>query len=171
MMDWFVKAFMKASLSWLAAGVTLGVAMAAYPSWIIYRPAHLHMLVLGFVTMMIFGVAYHVVPRFTGHPLYGRRAAGWHWWISNAGLLLMAVGFLLRPHAGSSAIPVLTAGGVLAALGAYLFAYLIWRTIDGPAAVRRAAAEAAARATARRGGALPLADPEPRQPVRDPRSP
>ena len=56
-MEWFVKAFVKASLVWLALGVTLGVAMAAYPAWIIYRPAHMHMVLLGFVTMMIFGVA------------------------------------------------------------------------------------------------------------------
>jgi cbb3-type cytochrome oxidase subunit 1 len=131
-MDWFVKAFMKASLAWLALGVTLGVAMAARPAWIVYRPAHLHMLVLGFVTKMIFGVAYHVVPRFSGHQLHGRRMAGWHWWISNAGLLLMTVGFLLRPHLGSRATLLLATGGALAALGAYLFAWLIWRTIDGP---------------------------------------
>lgn len=169
-MDWFVKAFIKASLTWLALGVTLGVAMAAYPAWVVYRPAHLHMLVLGFVTMMIFGVAYHVVPRFTGHPLYGRRAAGWHWWVSNAGLLLMAVGFIMRPHVGTSATPVLTAGGVLAASGAYLFAYLIWRTIDGPVAVHRAAREAAARARAQRGSPLPLADADQRPAARDPRA-
>jgi cbb3-type cytochrome oxidase subunit 1 len=169
-MDWFVKAFMKASLTWLALGVTLGVAMAAYPAWVVYRPAHLHMLVLGFVTMMIFGVAYHVVPRFTGHPLYSRRAAGWHWWVSNAGLLLMALGFIMRPHAGNSATPVLTAGGVLAASGAYLFAYLIWRTIDGPVALRRAARETAARARAQRGAQLPLADADQPPAVRDPRA-
>ena len=28
-MDWFVTAFLKASLAWLAAGVSLGVAMAS----------------------------------------------------------------------------------------------------------------------------------------------
>jgi cbb3-type cytochrome oxidase subunit 1 len=66
MMDWFVKAFLKASMFWLALGVTLGVAMGVRPAWSIYRAAHLHMLLLGFVGMMIFGVAYHVVPRFTG---------------------------------------------------------------------------------------------------------
>jgi cbb3-type cytochrome oxidase subunit 1 len=164
-MDWFVKAFMKASLTWLALGVTLGVAMAAYPAWIVYRPAHLHMLVLGFVTMMIFGVAYHVVPRFTGHPLHGRRAAGWHWLASNLGLLLMAIAFVMRPHVGSSATPVLVAGGVLAATGAYVFAYLIWRTIDGPRALRRIAEQATARAQAQRGAQLPVAESERRPPV------
>ena len=31
-MDWFAKAFLRASLIWLALGVTLGLAMAAVPS-------------------------------------------------------------------------------------------------------------------------------------------
>ncbi len=53
-MDWFVNAFLKASLAWLAAGVSLGVAMAVHPAWAIYRAAHLHMNLLGFVAMMIF---------------------------------------------------------------------------------------------------------------------
>ena len=30
-MDWVVKAFLKASLAWLAAGVSLGLAMAIHP--------------------------------------------------------------------------------------------------------------------------------------------
>ena len=74
-MDWFVRAFLKSSLVWLGLGVTLGVGMAGHPAWLVYRPAHLHMTLLGFVAMMIFGVAYHVIPRFTGHPLHGRRLA------------------------------------------------------------------------------------------------
>ena len=52
-MDWFVRRFMKSALAWLGLGVTLGVAMAAHPFWTIYRPAHMHMNLLGFVTMMI----------------------------------------------------------------------------------------------------------------------
>ena len=75
-MEWFVKAFLKASLAWLALGVTLGVAMAVHPAWTVYRLPHVHVLLLGFVTMMIYGVAYHVIPRFTGAPLYSRRLAG-----------------------------------------------------------------------------------------------
>ena len=152
-MDWFVKAFVKASLAWLAAGVTLGVAMAAVPAWVVYRPAHMHMNLLGFVAMMIYGVAYHVMPRFSGHALHSRRLAGWHWWASNAGLLLMVVGFAARVHAGAAAGPVLALGGTLSALGAYAFAYGLWRTVDGPAAMRRAAA----RAQESRGPRLPLA--------------
>ncbi len=130
-MEWFVKAFLKASIAWLAAGVTLGVAMAVYPQLIIYRPAHVHMNLLGFVTMMIYGVAYHVIPRFTGHQLHSRRTAEVQWWLANSGLLLMVIGFCLAPHGIPAAIVVLGAGGTLAALSAYCFVYNIWRTIDG----------------------------------------
>lgn len=130
-MDWFSKAFLKTSLAWLGLGVTLGVAMAIQPAWIIYRPAHMHMNLLGFVAMMIFGVAYHVIPRFTGNALHSRRLGGWHWWIGNAGLALMVTGFFLAPHVGRAAIPLLATGGLLSALGAYAFIYNAWRTIDG----------------------------------------
>ena len=54
------------------AGVTPGLAIAAHPDWTVYPLAHVHMLLLGFVTMMIYGVAYHVLPRFAGYPLHNR---------------------------------------------------------------------------------------------------
>ncbi len=129
-MDWFVSAFLKASLVWLALGVTLGVAMAAHPAWGVYYPAHVHMNLLGFVTMMIYGVAYHVIPRFVGRPIRHRRLAGSHWYFSNAGLALMVVGFVLRPHFGSPANPVLATGGALSALGAYAFVYNMWTILS-----------------------------------------
>ena len=152
-MDWFVKAFIKASVTWLALGVTLGLAIAVHPLWVIYRPAHLHMLLLGFVAMMIYGVAYHVMPRFVGFPLHSRRAAGWHWWMSNVGLLLMVAGFVVRARSGAVVTVLLSAGGILAALGAYTFAYVLWRTLDGPA---RKLAQPPVRRSNRSN--LPLAD-------------
>ena len=58
-MEWFVKAFIRASLAWFALGITLGLAMAAHPPWAVYRPVHAHMNVVGFITMMVFGVGLH----------------------------------------------------------------------------------------------------------------
>jgi cbb3-type cytochrome oxidase subunit 1 len=104
--------------------------MAVHPAWVVYRTAHLHMALLGFVAMMIFGVAYHVIPRFTGNPLHSRRLAAAHWWLANSGLLTLVIGFLGRPQWGARAVPVMAAGGALAAVGAYLFAYNLWRTLD-----------------------------------------
>jgi cbb3-type cytochrome oxidase subunit 1 len=126
----------KASLAWLAMGVTLGVAMAAHPVWTLYRLAHVHMVLLGFVTMMIYGVAYHVVPRFAGAPLRSRRPAVAHWWVSNAGLTGMVIGFVLRARGSEAGTAMLAVGGLLSALGAYTFVFLLWRTIDGSPAKR-----------------------------------
>jgi cbb3-type cytochrome oxidase subunit 1 len=130
-MDWPVRSFLRSSLSWLALGVTLGLAMALRPAWTIYRPAHEHMNMLGFVTMMIYGVAYHVLPRFSGNPLRHPRLAIWHVWVANAGLALMVLGFIARAHVTLVAMGtgLLATGGSLSALGAYAFALNIWRTI------------------------------------------
>jgi cbb3-type cytochrome oxidase subunit 1 len=151
MMDWFVKAFLKASLAWLAAGVSLGLAMAIHPAWAVYRTAHLHMNLLGFISMMVFGVAYHVIPRFTGHPLHSHRLAGMQWWLANIGLALFVAGFVLLPHTmyGTPARVVVAIGGLISAAAAYIFVYNIWRTIDG----------AAARPTATRAPAAPPSVP------------
>jgi cbb3-type cytochrome oxidase subunit 1 len=144
-MDWYVKAFLKASLVWLAAGVSLGIGMAVHPAWTVYRAAHLHMNLLGFVTMMIFGVAYHVIPRFAGHPLHSRRLAGVQWWLANVGLALFVVGLVLLPRTmyATPARVIVAAGGLLSAAAAYVFVYNIWRTIDGTPDHRTRASEPA----------------------------
>ena len=157
-MDWFVKRFIKASLTWLGLGVTAGLTMAMHPAWIVYRPAHFHMNLAGFVAMMIFGVSYHVMPRIVGQPLYSSRLAGLHWWAANLGLALMVTGFLLAPHVSRAATASLVTGGVLYAGGAYLFIFNLWRTIDGDwKAVTRAAPSPAEPASPQRRS-LPIAE-------------
>ena len=132
MMEWFVTSFLKAALAWLALATLLGLGMILHPAWLVYRPAHLHMTLLGFVTMTISGVAYHVIPRFTGHPLASRRAAGAHFWFANGGLAVMVVGFWLQGSASTAWQVVLGIGGVLSTIGVFLFVTTLWRTIDGP---------------------------------------
>ena len=129
-MERYVVRFLRAALAWLAAGVSLGVAMAVHPAWTIYRTAHLHMLLLGFVVMMIAGVAYHVMPRFTATPLYSPRLASWHFVAANVGLALLAGGFIVRFHTATVAAWLLGAGGTLSAAGAYALAWNLWRTLD-----------------------------------------
>lgn len=136
-MEWFARAFIKAALAWFAAGVTLGVAIAAHGTWIVYRPAHVHMNLLGFVTMMIYGVAFHVIPRFTGHPVHSPRLAVVQWWMANVGLLVFVSGFLVRPSSEVVGMPLVVVGGVLSALAAYAFVHNIWSTINGTRSGRR----------------------------------
>ena len=125
--------FLKASLAWLVAGVTLGLGMGVHPPLVAYRSAHIHLLLLGFVTGMIFGVGYHVFPRFAGRPLRSPGLVMPHWWLANAGVAAMAAAFVLRAEDLSGSPALLGAGGAGAAIGAYLFAYNIWRTLDAVA--------------------------------------
>lgn len=129
-MERHVLGFLRASLAWLSAGVTLGAAMAMVPSLAAYRTAHLHMLLLGFVTMMIAGVAYHVFPRFAATPLHSPAMARTHFVVANAGLLIMVAGFVVRVHRHGLGVGMLATGGTLSAVGAYLLAFNLWRTLD-----------------------------------------
>jgi cbb3-type cytochrome oxidase subunit 1 len=129
-MEWFIKAFIRASLLWFAAGILLGVGMAIEPQWIVYRPAHAHMNVVGFLTMLVFGVGYQLLPRLFGHPLYSQRLAIAHLYLANLGLGGLVVGFLLQP-AGTVASRWATAGGgSLYALGALLWVWNLWHTFN-----------------------------------------
>ena len=135
-MDPFVRRFIRSSLVWLGTGVLIGIAMAFWPARALaWKPAHMHANLLGFVSMMIFGVAYHVIPRFTGHPLHRPRLASAHVWIANAGLAGMVGGFIARVHWWGAGNGILRAGAALSAAGAFLFIYNLWRTLDEP--VRR----------------------------------
>jgi cytochrome c oxidase cbb3-type subunit 1 len=142
--DGFVKAFIRASLLWFTLGIILGVAMAAYPPWVVYRPAHAHMNVVGFITMMVFGVGYQLLPRLFGHPLRSRALAVVHVWLANGGLALMVLGFSLAPHVGRRSGWLTATGGLLFSAGALSFVYNMWRTFNAADARARARAMAQA---------------------------
>jgi hypothetical protein len=127
-LETFILRFIRSSLFWLAVGVLLGVGLALWPRLLVYRAAHMHANLLGFVSMMIFGVAYHVLPRFVGRPLYSRRVAVVHLWIANAGLALLVGGWMLRPHLAGGTY-ALHSGAVVTAVGAFCFIINIWRTL------------------------------------------
>jgi cytochrome c oxidase cbb3-type subunit 1 len=137
-MEPFVRNFVRASLVWLGVGVLIGLSMAFWPGpALVYRPAHVHANLLGFVSMMIFGVAYHVIPRFTGNALNSRPLARAHLWVANAGLALLVGGWLLRVVAMRVSTPLVHAGALLSAAGAFCFIYNLWRTLGAPNPARR----------------------------------
>jgi cbb3-type cytochrome oxidase subunit 1 len=136
-MEWFIKAFIRASLLWFAAGIVLGIGMTIEPSWLAYRPAHAHMNVAGFLTMLVFGVGYQLLPRLFGHPLYSVRLAVAHLFLANAGLLGMVVGFLWQPHSATVGHPILVGGGLVFAAGVVCWVWNLWRTFDAADARQR----------------------------------
>lgn len=59
---------------------------------------HGHMMMLGFVLMIIYGVGLHVIPRFGGYPLRSERVATVQFWLANAGLPLMVAGWMIHDN-------------------------------------------------------------------------
>lgn len=80
--------FLTASL----VGLLLGLGLLPY-TW---RPAHAHMQVLGFVSLMIYGVAYHALPRFRGVVFRRAGVALLQVALANLGLLGMALAWGLN---------------------------------------------------------------------------
>lgn len=140
-MEWFIKAFIRASLLWFVSGIILGVAMAVHPAWIVYRPAHAHMNVAGFLTMLVFGVGYQLLPRLFGHPLHSRLLAIAHLFLANIGLVALILGFILGPATGANTWWLTATGGSLYAIGVLLWAFNLWRTFDAADALARERAE------------------------------
>ncbi|MDO8736576.1 MAG: cbb3-type cytochrome c oxidase subunit I [Thermoleophilia bacterium] len=134
-----VIGFIKTSLLSLAAGVILGVLMALQvlpkadaPQFI--TSAHAHINLLGAVMMLIFGVGYHILPRFSGRPLHNEGMSTVQLWLNVAGLVGMFAALLAAAWSSSSGDLMRYAVapfGALYALGAVLFAWNMWKTISG----------------------------------------
>ena len=129
-MDPFIKSFIRASLLWFLGGILLGLAIAIHPEWTIYRPAHAHMNVAGFLTFLVFGVGYQLLPRLFGSPLASRRMAIAHLWLANIGLAGMVLGFFLQPWNSNASRWLLSGGGLLYAAGALLWIWNLWQTFN-----------------------------------------
>lgn len=136
----YVRGFVRAALVWLGVGIAIGLGMAWWPAeHLAYRPAHAHANLLGFLSMFVFGVGYHVLPRFVGKPLSERQArwAVWHLWIQNAGLILMVVGWLARPWRWDTGQWLVMAGAPVSAIGVGIFGAIAWRLVGKGGSIDR----------------------------------
>ncbi len=134
-----VIAFIRISLFSLVVGVILGVLMAAgvfrgaqNPSMV--TSAHAHVNLLGFMSMLIFGVGYHILPRFSGKPLYSESLASAQVWVNLVGLVGIVGALLVGAYTDADLFRYGVAPfGVVFAAGALIFAYNLLKTMSGPA--------------------------------------
>ncbi|MFQ5441797.1 MAG: hypothetical protein ACE5EB_03625 [Thermodesulfobacteriota bacterium] len=87
----FIKAAMIYFVLAMLLGLHMSVAGVVYPS----MPIHVHFNLLGWMSMMIFGVAYHILPRFSGQTLWSEPLSVWHFRLANIGLVGMAFGWFV----------------------------------------------------------------------------
>jgi len=118
--------FAWASLFYLVIGSTLGLIMVINSSPLL--PAHAHVLLLGFVSMMIFGVGYHLLPVFAGTDLYSIRLAELQFWLQNIGLVGLAFTMPYRYTSGDYKLAALVFGAV-SLLAIYIFVYNVARSL------------------------------------------
>lgn len=123
--------FIKAGILYLVIGVTMGAVFAVRPSLgSELRTVHAHLNLLGWVSMMICGVAYHILPRFRGRQLYSERLATLHFWLMNIGLLGFSIFLSLYVYLGGDTLrTVVAVFGAIEAVSLYLFAYNMFRTL------------------------------------------
>lgn len=85
-MDRYMKGFVVMSMVYLFAGSVLGIWLYAHGPTMDVRFAHVHLNLLGFMAMMIFGVGYFILPRFAGRTLRWPGLVAVHFWASNLSL-------------------------------------------------------------------------------------
>ncbi len=114
------RLFMLGAMVYLMLGglglVINGALLSDGPS----RPVALHLVTVGFMLMLVYGLGAHMLPRFTGNPIL---MGVWPWiqmGLVHAGLLAYSAGFLAGVYL------VVIAGGALIWLSLLVFTVRIW---------------------------------------------
>lgn len=94
---WFIRFALIYFILAILLGLHMSVTGPVYP----WMPIHVHFNLLGWMSMMIYGVGYHILPRFSGVPLWSERLSTWQLWLANIGLVGMAAGWMVRSSGGN----------------------------------------------------------------------
>ena len=98
-MDRFTKGFVLASLVYFLLAAILGIWMGLAETGESVKFAHVHFNLLGFMSMMIYGVGYFILPRFNARPLKWPQLVPLHFFSANLGLIGMVFTSSERPSA------------------------------------------------------------------------
>jgi heme/copper-type cytochrome/quinol oxidase subunit 1 len=132
-----VRRFLKTAILFLAVGLAIG-------GWMIVdreltgrfaspyvRSAHTHAILVGFVMMMILGVALWMFPRpVKGDTSYSPRLAVASYWMLASGTAVRIVGELLRVHSDATTLRYVVIGaGFTQIVGLLTFFVNMWSRI------------------------------------------
>ncbi|MEO8752566.1 MAG: cytochrome-c oxidase [Casimicrobiaceae bacterium] len=108
--------FLQIAVVYLFLGAALGLIMGITQKFALV-PVHAHLLLLGWASLALAGIVYHLYPAAAATKL-----ARIHFWLHNVGLpvFMLGLGWLLT--GGESAAPVVAAGATAVLVGLALFA-------------------------------------------------
>jgi cbb3-type cytochrome oxidase subunit 1 len=129
-MDKFVKGFIIMSVVYLGVAAVLGIVMLADQNVMALKFVHSHLNMLGWVSMMIYGVGYHILPRFMGRTLYSNKIGQTQFYLANISLIAMLVFYALNVYYPSDLYRTITvASGAIQAFAIFLFLYNMLMTL------------------------------------------
>lgn len=132
-MNNLARLFIKTSLVYLALSTILGVLITIGPG---YSFMHSHFALIGWVSFMLFGLAYESIPRYTSRALYSRKLGIIQFWLANIGLIGLSLSYpfmrmyMLKEKDASDAATAVMIFGLIEAISYFIFIYNIWKSMD-----------------------------------------
>jgi hypothetical protein len=118
------------SIVYLGIAAMLGIIMLGYQNIMALKFVHSHLNMLGWVSMMIYGVGYHILPRFMGRPLYSNKIGEAQFYLANISLVGMLLFYTLNTYDPGNAYRMLTVlFGVVQAFAIFLFFFNMLMTL------------------------------------------
>jgi len=118
------------SVVYLGAAAVMGILMLANPNVMALKFVHSHLNMLGWVSMMIYGVGYHILPRFMGRPLYNNKIGEIQFYLANISLVSMLLFYTLNVYNPSDVYKTITVvSGAVQAFSVFLFLYNMLMTL------------------------------------------
>ncbi|MGC4059506.1 MAG: hypothetical protein QM749_01075 [Aquabacterium sp.] len=115
------KTLLRCAVLYALLAIGLGMAMAASGDFG-NRSVHVHLNLVGWVSMAVMALAYRAFPGMSGSPL-----AKAQFWLHNLGLPVMAFGIYAVMHHLPMAEPIVGGGSMVVALAFVCFALNVWR--------------------------------------------
>ena len=129
-MDKYAKAFVRASLIYLGIGTLMGGWMVLSPGFrFALTRVHVHILLLGFMAMMIYGVGYHILPRFMGRPVYSHRLGNIQVWLANITLIGLSTSWILEASQSGTWHSLAILFGMGQVISVFLFILNLWMSM------------------------------------------
>jgi cbb3-type cytochrome oxidase subunit 1 len=129
-MDRFVKGFIVMSVVYLGVAAVMGIVMLSNQNVMALKFVHSHLNMLGWVSMMIYGVGYHILPRFMGRALYSNKIGEAQFYLANISLITLLLFYALNVYYPSDLYRTITVvSGAVQALTIFLFLYNMLMTL------------------------------------------
>ncbi|RXT03999.1 cytochrome-c oxidase [Ammoniphilus sp. CFH 90114] len=115
--------FLKLAAGYFVIGVLVGMGMSMTHQFGLVS-LHAHINLLGWMSMALFGIIYHLYPATAESTLFR-----WHFWLYNIGLPIMMVALYLVLTGVNAALPFIPVGATAVIIGVIVFAVNLWRNI------------------------------------------